>query len=166
MKIAVYPGSFDPVTNGHVDIVERAAKIFDLVYVAIIVNPEKIPYFDLKEREDMLKSAVKHVKKARVESFHGLLVDYARAKKAHAIVRGLRAVSDFDFEFQMALTNLRMCPEIETVFIMTDYKYSYLSSSLVKQIASLGGKITGLVPKIVETKLKKRRTSHGNSRTA
>ena len=158
MKIAVYPGSFDPVTNGHLDIVKRAAKIFDKVYVAIIVNPEKDPYFDIEEREIMLKAAVKGIKKAKVEIFHGLLVDYAKAKKADAIVRGLRAVSDFDYEFQMALTNLRMCPEIETVFIMTDYKYSYLSSSLVKQIASLGGKITGLVPKIVEQKLKKRRT--------
>ena len=159
MKIAVYPGSFDPVTNGHVDIIERAAKIFDKVYVSIIVNPDKVPYFDLEEREEMLRSAVKHIKKASIDSFHGLLVDHAKEKKADAIVRGLRAVSDFDYEFQMALTNLRMCPEIETVFIMTDYKYSYLSSSLVKQIASLGGKITGLVPKIVENKLRKRRAS-------
>ena len=110
MKIAVYPGSFDPVTNGHVDIVERAAKIFDKVYVAIITNPEKRPLFDLKGRTEMLKEAVKHVKKARVESFDGLLVDYARKKKAHAIIRGLRAVSDFDYEFQMALTNLGCVP--------------------------------------------------------
>jgi len=155
MKIAVYPGSFDPVTNGHVDIIERAAKIFDLVHVAIIVNPEKTPYFDIDEREQMLKTAVRHVKKAKVDSFDRLLVDYARSKKASAIVRGLRAVSDFDYEFQMALTNLRMCPEIETVFIMTDYKYSYLSSSLVKQIAFLGGNVSGLVPSTVVSKLKK-----------
>jgi len=155
MKIAVYPGSFDPVTNGHIDIIERAAKIFDLVHVAIIVNPEKTPYFDIDEREQMLKAAVRNIKKAKVDSFDGLLVDYAKTKKACAIVRGLRAVSDFDYEFQMALTNLRMCPEIETVFIMTDYKYSYLSSSLVKQIASLGGNVSGLVPKIVINKLKK-----------
>jgi pantetheine-phosphate adenylyltransferase len=154
MKIAVYPGSFDPVTNGHVDIIERAAKIFDRIYVAIIANPEKSSYFDLDERKDMLKSAVRHINKAKVESFEGLLVDYARAKKAHTIVRGLRAVSDFDYEFQMALTNLRMCPEIETIFIMTDYKYSYLSSSLVKQIAFLGGNVTGLVPKSALNKLK------------
>lgn len=158
MKIAVYPGSFDPVTNGHVDIVERAVKIFDLVYVAIIVNPEKAPYFDIKEREFMLRSAIRHVKKAKVESFDGLLVDYAAKKRANAIIRGLRAVSDFDYEFQMALTNLRMCPEIETIFIMTDYKYSYLSSSLVKQVAFLGGNISGLVPKAVLGKLKKRGT--------
>jgi len=120
MKIAVYPGSFDPVTNGHIDIIERASKIFDLVHVAIIVNPEKTPYFDIDEREQMLKVAVRNIKKAKVDSFDGLLVDYAKTKKACAIVRGLRAVSDFDYEFQMALTNLRMCPEIETVFIMTD----------------------------------------------
>jgi pantetheine-phosphate adenylyltransferase len=155
MKIAVYPGSFDPVTNGHIDIIERAAKIFDLVHVAIIVNPEKTPYFDIDEREQMLKTAVRHIKKAKVDSFDGLLVDYAASKRACAIVRGLRAVSDFDYEFQMALTNLRMCPEIETVFIMTDYKYSYLSSSLVKQIATLGGNVSGLVPKIVINKLRK-----------
>ena len=155
MKIAVYPGSFDPVTNGHVDIVERASKIFDLVYVAIIANPEKDAYFDIKEREEMLKSAIRHIRKAKVESFDGLLVDYAERKKAHAIVRGLRAVSDFDYEFQMALTNLRMCPKIETIFIMTDYKYSYLSSSLVKQIAFRGGNIKGLVPRAVLQKLKR-----------
>ena len=155
MKIAVYPGSFDPVTNGHVDIIERAAKIFDLVHVAIIVNPEKTPYFDIDEREQMLKAAVRHVKKAKVDCFDGLLVDYAESKGACAIVRGLRAVSDFYYEFQMALTNLRMCPEIETVFIMTDYKYSYLSSSLVKQIAFLGGNVSGLVPSTVVSKLKK-----------
>jgi pantetheine-phosphate adenylyltransferase len=161
MKIAVYPGSFDPVTNGHVDIIERASKIFDLVHVAIIVNPEKTPYFDIDEREQMLKTAVRHIKKAEVDSFDGLLVDYAKTKKACAIVRGLRAVSDFDYEFQMALTNLRMCPEIETVFIMTDYKYSYLSSSLVKQIATLGGNVSGLVPKIVINKLKKAPINRG-----
>ena len=161
MKIAVYPGSFDPVTNGHIDIIERAAKIFDLVHVAIIVNPEKTPYFDIDEREQMLKTAVSHIKKAKVDSFDGLLVDYAKTKKACAIVRGLRAVSDFDYEFQMALTNLRMCPEIETVFIMTDYKYSYLSSSLVKQIATLGGNVSGLVPKIVINKLKKAPIARG-----
>lgn len=157
MKIAVYPGSFDPVTNGHVDIIERAAKIFDLVYVSIIVNPEKTPYFNIDERKEMLKDAVRKIKKAKVDSFDGLLVDYSASKKACAIVRGLRAVSDFDYEFQMALTNLRMRPEIETIFIMTDYKYSYLSSSLVKQISSLGGNVSGLVPRIVLKMLKKGR---------
>jgi pantetheine-phosphate adenylyltransferase len=154
MKIAVYPGSFDPVTNGHIDIIKRAAKIFDLVHVSIIVNPDKTPYFDIDERMQMLKAAVSGIKKAKVDSFDGLLVDYAASKKACAIVRGLRAVSDFDYEFQMALTNLRMCPKIETIFIMTDYKYSYLSSSLVKQISRLGGNVSGLVPHSVLKKLK------------
>jgi pantetheine-phosphate adenylyltransferase len=163
VKIAVYPGSFDPVTNGHIDIIERAAKIFDKVYVAIIVNPEKTPLFDIEEREKMLTSAVRHVKKAKVESFKGLLVDYAKKKKAGTIVRGLRAVSDFDFEFQMALTNLRLCPSVETVFIMTDYKYSYLSSSLVKQLAHVGGSVKGLVPDGVIGKLKERGSSYGNT---
>lgn len=153
MKIAVYPGSFDPVTNGHVDIVERAAKIFDLVYVAITKNPEKKPLFGIKDREEMLKDSVKHIKKAKVESFDGLLVEYASKKKACAIVRGLRAVSDFDYEFQMALTNLKLKPELETVFIMTDFKYSYLSSSLVKQLAHAGGSLNGLVPKQVRKKI-------------
>jgi pantetheine-phosphate adenylyltransferase len=156
MKIAVYPGSFDPVTNGHVDIIERAAKIFDVVYVALITNPEKRPYFSIQDRVEMLKSAVKHVKKAKVESFNGLLVDYAKKKKAKVIVRGLRAVSDFDYEFQMALTNLKLSPDIETVFIMTDYKYSYLSSSLVKQLAHFGGHVAGLVPKVVTDNLKRK----------
>ena len=154
-KIAVYPGSFDPVTNGHIDIVERAAKIFDVVYVAVIINPEKKAFFALEDRTEMLKRSLGHVRKARVESFDGLLVDYARRKKASAIVRGLRAVSDFDYEFQMSLTNLRMCPEIETVFIMTDYKYSYLSSSLVKQLAHFGGSVSGLVPKAVSGRFNK-----------
>jgi pantetheine-phosphate adenylyltransferase len=154
MKIAVYPGSFDPVTNGHIDIIKRASKIFDFVHVAIITNPDKTPYFDIDEREAMLRSALGGMKKVKVESFDGLLVDYARSKKATVIVRGLRAVSDFDYEFQMALTNLRLCPEIETIFIMTDYKYSYLSSSLVKQVSSLKGDISGLVPEKVLKKLK------------
>ncbi len=155
MKIAVYPGSFDPVTNGHIDIIKRASKIFDRVYVAIIVNPDKTPFFDIGERYKMLKDAVGGMKKIKIDSFDGLLVDYAKSKKACAIVRGLRAVSDFDYEFQMALTNLRMCPEVETIFIMTDYKYSYLSSSLVKQISRLGGNVSGLVPDIVLKKLKR-----------
>jgi pantetheine-phosphate adenylyltransferase len=166
LKIAVYPGSFDPVTNGHVDIIERAAKIFDIIYVAVTTNPSKSPFYDIEERENMLRESIKHVKKAKVESFRGLLVNYAKKKKADAIVRGLRAVSDFDYEFQLALTNLRMCPEIETVFIMTDYKYSYLSSSLVKEMWNLGGNIKGLVPGSVLSRLKKRGARNGNSRSS
>jgi pantetheine-phosphate adenylyltransferase len=167
MKIAVYPGSFDPITNGHIAVVERAAKIFDRIYVAVIRNPEKKTSFDLSARKAMIKEGIAHIKIARVDSFDGLLVDYAKKVKACAIIRGLRAVSDFDFEFQMALANRRICREIETIFIMTDYKYSYLSSSLVKQMAAFGGDITGLVPKIVEGKLNvSRRKNDGDSRFA
>lgn len=155
MKVAIYPGSFDPVTNGHIDVIERAAKLFDKVLVAVIRNPEKKPRFSLDERVEMLKESLKKDKNAEVESFDGLLVEYARKKKANIIVRGLRAVSDFDYEFQMALTNRKMAPEIETLFFMTDYKYSYLSSNFVKQIAKLGGDIGELVPGPVAERLKK-----------
>ncbi len=155
MRTAVYPGSFDPVTNGHLDVIERAARLFERVVVAVIRNPEKKPHFSFKQRMEMLKKTVPHLKNVAVDSFDGLLVDYMRQKKARAIVRGLRAVSDFDYEFQMALTNRKMAPEIETVFLMTDYRYSYLSSSFVKQIAALGGDVSGLVPSAIANKLKK-----------
>lgn len=155
MRTAVYPGSFDPITNGHIDIVRRALKIFDNVYVAVIKNPEKKPFFSCEDRVKMIKEEFKGDKNITVDSFDGLLVDYARKVNADVIVRGLRAVSDFDYEFQMALTNLKMYPEIETIFIMTDYKYSYLSSSLVKQISGLGGDVSGFVPEHVKQKLKK-----------
>ncbi len=154
MKVAVYPGSFDPITNGHLDIIKRAASLFDKVYVAVISNPGKQPYFPLEERIQMLKEATKGIKNVKIDFFEGLLVDYAQKIKANSIVRGLRAVSDFDYEFQMALTNRQMNSEIETVFLMTDYKYSYLSSSIVKQIAHLKGDIAGLVPKNVAARLK------------
>jgi len=157
MKIAIYPGSFDPVTNGHVDVIDRAAKLFNKVIVAVIRNPEKRAQFSLTERVGMLKESLAHHKNVMVDSFDGLLVDYARKKKATTIIRGLRAVSDFDYEFQMALTNRKMAPKIETLFFMTDYKYSYLSSSFVKQIAKLGGDISSLVPKAVREKLKNRK---------
>ncbi|MEE8638267.1 MAG: pantetheine-phosphate adenylyltransferase [Candidatus Margulisiibacteriota bacterium] len=155
MKVAIYPGSFDPVTNGHIDIIQRAGQLFDKVIVAVIRNPEKKPEFSLDQRVEMLKNSLAEYKNAAVESFDGLLVNYAREKNANIIVRGLRAVSDFDYEFQMALTNRKMAPEIETLFFMTDYRYSYLSSSFVKQIARLGGDITELVPAPVAKKLKK-----------
>ncbi|MBU0629347.1 MAG: pantetheine-phosphate adenylyltransferase [Candidatus Margulisbacteria bacterium] len=155
MKIAVYPGSFDPITNGHLDIIERAASLFDKVIVAIIRNPEKKAAFSLPDRLQMLRSSSFHCDNVEIDSFDGLLVDFVRQKKARAVVRGLRAVSDFDYEFQMALTNRQMAPEIETVFLMTDYRYSYLSSSFVKQIARLGGDIANLVPAPVAQRLKK-----------
>lgn len=155
MRRAVYPGSFDPITNGHIDVIKRASELFDEIIVAIITNPEKKPFFSLKERLIMLENSLKGIKKVKVDSFHGLLVDYAKSEKAHAIIRGLRAVSDFDYEFQMALTNRRLSPEIETVFLMTDYKYSYLSSSIVRQIAHLKGDVSGLVPDNVAKRLNK-----------
>jgi len=154
MKIAVYPGSFDPVTYGHVDIIERAARIFGAVYVAVSTNPEKASHFSLSDRLEMLKGAARKLKNVKIESFSGLLVDYAKKKKATVIVRGLRAISDFDYEFQMALTNRKMCGRIETVFFMTDSQYAYLSSSLVRQIAESGGRISGMVPPNVVKKLK------------
>ena len=155
MKIAIYPGSFDPITNGHLDIVKRAAKLFDKVIVSVIRNPSKRAQYTLTERVQMIKSSLKGIKNVTVDSFDGLLVSYAKKKKANVIVRGLRAVSDFDYEFQMALTNRKMVPEIETLFFMTDYKYSYLSSSFVKEIARLGGKVSELVPGPVAKKLHK-----------
>ena len=155
MKVAIYPGSFDPVTLGHVDIVERAASIFGKVYVAVIRNPEKEAKFSFEDRMKMLKGATRHLKNVKVESFSGLLIDYAKRKKANAIVRGLRAVSDFEYEFQMALTNRKMSPQIETIFFMTDYKYAYLSSSMVRQIAKLGGPVSGMVPPNVEKELRR-----------
>jgi pantetheine-phosphate adenylyltransferase len=155
MKIGIYPGSFDPITNGHLDVIERASKLFDRVIVAVIRNPEKAHSFSFKERMIMLKETVTGFRNVVVDSFDGLLVDYAKKKKAWAIVRGLRAVSDFDYEFQMALTNRKMAPGIETIFFMTDYKYSYLSSSFVKQIAYLGGDVSGMVPAAVARRLRK-----------
>jgi pantetheine-phosphate adenylyltransferase len=154
MKTAIYPGSFDPVTNGHLDILKRAQKFFEKIIVAVIVNPEKKAYFSLNDRLQMLKACLRAMPKVEIDSFDGLLVDFAKKKGVSAIVRGLRAVSDFDYEFQLAITNRKMKPDIETVFFMTDYKYSYLSSSFVKQIARLGGDVSGFVPASVARRLK------------
>ncbi|MBI5699524.1 pantetheine-phosphate adenylyltransferase [Candidatus Saganbacteria bacterium] len=153
MKTAIYPGSFDPVTSGHIDIIERAVKLFDRVYVAAIGNPEKEPFFSLSERVEMLQLSLAKYKKVKVESFDGLLIDYARKKKAATIIRGLRAISDFDYEFQMALANRKLDSKIETIFLMTRGRYAYLSSSMVRQIASFGGDISGMVPKVIERRL-------------
>jgi len=154
--IAVYPGSFDPVTNGHLDIIDRGVSIFDRVIVAVTVNPEKKPLFSIDERVEMLRSAIGPRRNITVEKFDGLLVDYASKRNASVLIRGIRAVTDFDYEFQMALMNRRLDPEMETVFLVPAEAYTYLSSSLVKEVASLGGLISGLVPIKVEEKLKRK----------
>jgi pantetheine-phosphate adenylyltransferase len=154
---AIYPGSFDPLTFGHIDIVERSVRLFDRVIVAIITNPAKDPLFSVEERCDIIDKVVrKRFPTVEVDVFHGLLVDYAQEKKAQVIVRGIRAVTDYEYEFQMALMNRRLAPGIETVFMMPAEQYSYLSSRLVKEIASLGGSVEGLVPQQVEKRLKKK----------
>ena len=150
VRRAIYPGSFDPVTTGHLDLIERACKLFDEVIVAILVNPGKSGMFELSERVAMLNDVVNaRSKKVIVDTFEGLLVDYAVTKEAHAVVRGIRAISDYEYELQMALMNRRLCPQVETVFLMSAEENSYISSRLVKEVFSLGGKIDGLVPDLV-----------------
>lgn len=153
-KIAVYPGTFDPITNGHIDLIERSLRIFDEVIVAIAHNPKKMPLFNMKERTEMIAASTRGLRNVKIDAFDGLLVDYARGKKAQAIIRGLRAVSDFEYEFQMALMNRRLDNVIETVFLMPSEEYSYLTSSIIKEIAAFKGPVGGLVPKVVEKKLK------------
>jgi pantetheine-phosphate adenylyltransferase len=151
---AIYPGSFDPLTNGHIDIIERSTRLFDEVVVAILTNAAKSPLFTVEERLDLMKTILQpRFKNVRLDVFHGLLVDYARRSDAQVIVRGIRAVADYEYEFQMALMNRRLSPEIETVFMMPAESYSYLSSRLVKEIAELGGSVKGLVPDLVEQRL-------------
>jgi pantetheine-phosphate adenylyltransferase len=153
-RIAIYPGSFDPLTNGHVDIIERGARIFDSIVVAILANVEKTPLFSENERIAIIRDVFKNNPHVQVETFNGLLVDYAQRKNAHVIVRGLRAVSDFEYEFQMALMNRHLAPSLETVFMMPAEQYTYISSRLIKEVFTLGGEVTGLVPPIVEDKLR------------
>ncbi len=153
IRSAVYPGSFDPVTNGHLDIIERTAKIFDKVYVAILENSAKEPMFSVAQRVRWIKQATKHLENVEVDCFSGLLVNYMRQKSAHVIVKGLRAVSDFEYEFQMAHINRKLDRNIETLFMMTNNKYSYLSSSIVKEIAHHGGSLEGLVPDFLENEI-------------
>jgi pantetheine-phosphate adenylyltransferase len=153
-RVAIYPGSFDPLTSGHVDIIERGAKIFDSIVVAILVNVEKTPLFSENERIAIINDVFKAHKNVQADTFSGLLVDYAQRKNASVLVRGLRAVSDFEYEFQMALMNRHLAPGLETVFMMPDEKYTYISSRLIKEVFTLGGEISGLVPPIVEDKLR------------
>jgi len=154
--IALYPGSFDPITNGHLALIDRGARLCDRLIVAILRNEEKEPLFTVEERIEMLREVVRGYPTVEVESFNGLLVQYAQEKGASVILRGIRAISDYEYELQMALMNRRLCPAIETVFLMAKEEYSFISSRLVKQVIGLGGNIAGLVPPSVEVRLRNR----------
>jgi len=153
-NIAIYPGSFDPPTNGHLDLIERGSKIFDELVVAILRNPDKDPLFNVTERVAMLEALTGHYGNVRVDTFDGLTVDYAAKVGASSVLRGIRALSDYEYELQMAMMNRRLRPELETVFMMPADKYSYLSSRLVREVAQLGGSVKGLVPELVEQNLR------------
>jgi len=160
MRRAIYPGSFDPVTNGHLDIIQRGCKLFDEIIIAILINPEKTPFFSVAERNEIVAEVLKDIERGAcklvVDSFEGLLVQYAAEKEAHAIVRGIRAISDYEYELQMALMNRRLEPGLETVFMMPAEAYSYVSSRLVKEVFQLGGDISGLVPAVVEEQMRRK----------
>jgi len=157
MSVAIYPGSFDPLTNGHVDIIQRGARLFDRIIVAMLINMDKSPLFTLPERVEIAREVFHGTANVEVDTFDGLLVDYARRRHATVIVRGLRAISDFEFEMQMALMNRRLNPEVETAFMMPAEQYTYVSSRLVKEIVALGGSVTGLVPATVERRLREKK---------
>jgi len=153
-SVAIYPGSFDPVTNGHLDLIERGEKMFDLIIVAVLKNAEKEPLFTVGERVEMLREVTKRWPGVEVDVFEGLLVDYARKRHAGVILRGIRAISDYEYELQMALMNRKLEPRLETVFMLPGEPYSYLSSKLVREIAQLGGPLDGFVPSVVEQRLR------------
>jgi pantetheine-phosphate adenylyltransferase len=157
--LAVYPGSFDPLTNGHVDIIARGARLFDRIIVAILVNAEKSPLFSMAERVEIARAVFRNHPNVEVDTFDGLLVDYVGRRKANVIVRGLRAVSDFEYEFQMALMNRELASTIETVFMMPAVQYSYISSRLIKEVFALGGRVHGLVPELVEARLRDKQSA-------
>ncbi len=159
--LAIYPGSFDPLTNGHVDIIQRGSRLFDRIVVAILLNVEKSPLFSVDERVEIAREVFAGNPNVEVDTFDGLLVDYARRKRAGVIVRGLRAISDFEYEMQMALMNRNLNPEVETVFMMPAEPYTYVSSRLVKEVAALGGSVTNLVPRLVEDRLREKK--HGRA---
>ena len=160
-RLAVYPGSFDPLTNGHVDIIRRGARLFDRVVVAVLVNEAKTPLFTSDERVAMVREVFRDEPRVEVDTFDGLLVEFAARRGADVIVRGLRAVSDFEYEFQMALMNRRLAPEFETVFMMPAESYTYISSRLIREVFALGGPIGGLVPEIVEARMRGSRKARG-----
>ena len=156
MQTAIYPGFFDPITNGHLSILKRALEIFDKVIVTILKNPQKVPLFSIDERIHMIEHALKDVPNVEVDTFDGLLVDYAVQKNSKVILRGLRALSDFEYEFQMALMNRKLNRKVQSVFLMTDYKWFYISSTIIKEAASFGGDVSGLVPRVVNEKLREK----------
>ena len=154
--VAIYPGSFDPITNGHLDLIQRGARLFDRLIVSILRNESKEPLFSVEERSEMLREVVADYANVEVDSFDGLLVDYAASRSATILLRGIRAISDYEYELQMALMNRRLCPEVETVFLMANEAYSFISSRLVKEVFSLGGNIAGLAPPLVEARMRGR----------
>ena len=158
--IAIYPGSFDPLTNGHVDIIQRGSRLFDRIVVGVLINSEKAPLFTIPERVDIARNVFREWPNVEVDTFDGLLVEYARRKRASVIVRGLRAISDFEYQMQMALMNRRLNPDVETVFMMPAEPYTYVSSRLVKEVVALGGSVSGLVPRLVEERLRDKKLAH------
>lgn len=161
MKIGVYPGSFDPITHGHLDIIKRAAVLVETLYVAVVANPNKNPLFSVEERSEMIRREIQGLPNVKVDSFHGLLVEYVKSKGARIIFKGLRAISDFESEFQMALVNRELEPSVDTLFLMTSPHYAFLSSSVIKQVISLGGEAKGMVSDFVARRMKEKQAQSG-----